>query len=130
MPRYDDLINGIGKSTIFCNNLGFGEQGAVLKQIGKALYICPNIEMARQMKTQLDALNQESVLIDEFSRPFTLSTFESSESKIDLIKTIYKICFSSPVVVSTCNILFSFLPFKNTEYLKISRIIYNFAALK
>ena len=41
------------------------------------------------MKTQLDALNQENVLIDEFSRPFTLSKFQSSESKIDLL--VYKI---------------------------------------
>ena len=65
MSRYDDLIQNLGKSTIFCNNLGFGEQGAVLNKIGSSIYICPNIEKARQMKTQLDALNQDNVLIDE-----------------------------------------------------------------
>ena len=117
MSRYNDLITNIGKSTIFCNNLGFGEQGSVLSKIGKAIYICPNIEKARHMKNQLDALNCNNVLIDDFSRPFTLSKFQSSESKIDLIKTLYKLCFSEPVIISTVNILFSFLPnlenFKN-----------------
>ena len=110
MSRYDDLISSIGKSTIFCNNLGFGEQGSILTKIGKGIYICPNIEKARQMKAQLDALNCNNVLIDDFTRPFTLSKFQSSESKIDLIKTLYKLSFSNPVIISTANILFSFLP--------------------
>ena len=110
MSRYNDLISAIGKSTIFCSNLGFGEQGAVLSQIKKGIYICPSIEKARNMKLQLDALKCENVLIDDFSRPFTLSKFQSNESKIDLIKTIYTLCFSSPIVISTANVLFSFLP--------------------
>ncbi len=110
MSRYNCLTESLGKSPIFCNNLGFGEQGAVLNKIGNSIYICPNIEKARQMKSQLDALNQENVLIDEFARPFTLFKFQSNESKIDLIKTIYKLCFCSPVIISTTNILFSFLP--------------------
>lgn len=110
MSRHNDLIAQIGTKTIFCNNTGFGEQGSLLNKIEKAIYICPNIEKARQMKTQLDALNQENVLIDEFSRPFTLSKFQSSESKIDLLKTIYKLAFNEPVIISTTNILFSFLP--------------------
>ena len=110
MSRYDNLIENINKSTIFCNNLGFGEQGSVLNKIGSSIYICPNIEKARQMKNQLDALNQENVLIDEFSRPFTLSKFQSNENKFDLIKTIYNLCFGEPVVISTPNILFSFIP--------------------
>ena len=117
MSRYDDLNSNIGKSTIFCNNLGFGEQGAVLSKIKKAIYICPNIEKARQMKDQLDALNCDNVLVDDFSRPFTLSKFQSCESKVDLLKTIYNLCFNKPIIISTANILFSFLPnlttFKN-----------------
>ena len=123
MSRYDDLIQNLGKSTIFCNNLGFGEQGAVLNKIGSSIYICPNIEKARQMKTQLDALNQDNVLIDEFSRPFTLSKFQSNENKFDLIKTIYKLCFGEPVIISTSNILFSFLP--NIETFKQNIITLN-----
>ena len=110
MSRHDDLISAIGKSTIFCSNLGFGEQGAVLNEIKKGIYICPNIEKARNMKSQLDALKCKNVLIDDFSRPFTISKFQSNESKIDLIKTIYSLCFSSPIIISTTNILFSFLP--------------------
>ncbi len=117
MSGYNNIIENIGKSTIFCNNLGFGEQGAVLNKIGTSIYICANVEKARQMKSQLDALSQENVLIDEFSRPFTLSKFQSNESKIDLIKTIYSICFNNPVIISASNIFFSFLPdietFKN-----------------
>jgi len=117
MSRYDDLTNNIGNSTIFCNNLGFGEQGSVLSKTGQAIYICPNIEKARQMKNQLDALNCNNVLIDDFSRPFTLSKFQSNESKIDLIKTIYNMCFSKTIIISTANIFFSFIPdldnFKN-----------------
>ncbi|MBO5954938.1 MAG: transcription-repair coupling factor [Clostridia bacterium] len=110
MSRYDDLIENINKSTIFCSNLGIGEQGAVLSKLKKAIYICPNIEKARQMKSQLDALNQENVLIDEFSKPFTLSKFQSNESRVDLLKTIYKLTFSEPVIISTNSVLFSFLP--------------------
>ncbi len=117
MSRYNDLISNIGKSTIFCNNLGFGEQGSILNKVGKAVYICPNIEKARQMQHQLNSLNCENVLVDDFSRPFTLSKFQSNESRLDLIKTIYKLCFSNPIIITTANIFFSFLPnletFKN-----------------
>lgn len=110
MSRYDNLIENLGKKTIFCNNLGFGEQGSVLNKISKGIYICPNIEKARQMKLQLDALSCNNVLIDDFSKPFTLSTFQSNENKIDLLKTVYKLCFDNTIVISTPNILFSFLP--------------------
>ena len=110
MSRHNNLTNHIGNSTIFCSNLGFGEQGSILKQIGKSIYICPDIEKARHMKDQLDSINQENVLIDDFSRPFTLSKFQSLENKIDLLKTLNKLCFNEPVVISTPNILFSFLP--------------------
>jgi len=110
MSRYDDLISSIGKSTIFCSNLGFGEQGSVLSKIKKGIYICPDIEKARNMKFQLDALKCDNVLIDDFSRLFTLSKFQSNENKIDIIKTLYSLCFSNPIIVSTPLILFSFLP--------------------
>ncbi len=117
MSGYNDLISNLNSSPIFCNNLGFGEQGALLNKLGKALYICPNIENARKMKSQLDSLNQDNVLIDDFFRPFTLSTFQSNDNKIDLIKSIYKLCVSNTVIVTTANILFTFLPnlgnFKN-----------------
>lgn len=117
MSGYNDLILNIGKNTIFCNHLGFGEQGAVLSKLKKAIYIAPNIEKARQMKEQLSALNVENVLIDDFNKPFTLSKFQSNEHKIDILKAIYKISFSSPIIISTINVLFSFLPdivnFKN-----------------
>ncbi len=117
MPGYNDIISHAGKSTIFCNNIGFGEQGALLSKIGKSIYICPSIEKARQMQAQLTSLNCHNVLIDDFSRPFTLSKFQSNGSKIDLIKTIYNICFGNPIIISTSNIFFSFLPdletFKN-----------------
>lgn len=123
MSGYDDIISSIGKLTIFCSNLGFGEQGSVLSKIKKGIYICPNIEKARQMKTQLDALNCENVLIDDFSRPFTISKFQSNESKIDLIKTIYNLCFTTPIIISTANVLFSFLP--NLETFKEKIITLN-----
>lgn len=110
MSRHDDLISSIGKSPVFCNNLGFGEQGSVLNKIKSGIYVCPNIEKARQMQSQLNALNQDNVLIDDFSRPFTLSTYQSSESKIDLIKTIDKISSSQSIIITTANIFFSFIP--------------------
>jgi len=114
MPRYNDLIENINRNTIFCNNLGFGEQGSVLGKIKKGIYICPNIEKARQMKSQLDALNIDNVLIDDFNKPFMLSLFQSNESIIDLLKTFYKLSFSAPIIISTVNILFSFLPDLNS----------------
>ena len=110
MSRYDDLISNITKKTICCSNLGFGEQGAILSKLNQGIYICPNIEKARQMKSQLDALKCENVLIDDFTKPFTLSTFQSNESKIDLIKTLYKLSTKETIIISTVNILFSFLP--------------------
>lgn len=110
MSGHNDLIEQIGKSPIFCNHLGFGEQGSILNKLKKAIYICPNIEKAKQMQFQLDALHQENVLIDDFSKPFTISKFQSLNSKIDLLKAIYKICFGSPIIISTPNLLFSFLP--------------------
>lgn len=117
MSGYNDLIANIGKSTIFCNNLGFGEQGSALSKIKQGIYICPNIESARKMKNQLDALNVSNVLIDDFNKPFTLSKFQSNENKVDILKTLYQLSFSSPIVISTSNLLFSFLPniddFKN-----------------
>ena len=116
MPRHNDLIENLNKSTIFCNNLGFGEQGAVLNEIKKGIYVCPNIEKARQMQDQLKALNCNNVLLDDFNKPFTLSKFESVENKIDTLKTIHNLCSNDCIVISTANIFFSFLP--NLKYFK------------
>ena len=43
MSRHDDLISNIGKQTIFCSNLGFGEQGAILAEMPKSIFVCPDI---------------------------------------------------------------------------------------
>ena len=50
MSGYDNLISQIGKSPIFCSNLGFGEQGAVLNQLNKAIVVCSDIKKARKLK--------------------------------------------------------------------------------
>lgn len=110
MSRYDDLISNLNKATIFCNNLGFGEQGAVLSRMPKSIFVCPNIEYARKMKDQLNSLNRECVLIDDFDKPFTLSKFESTEHRLDILKTIHKLATANPIILSTPQILFSFVP--------------------
>lgn len=106
MSRYDDLIANLNNQTIFCSNLGFGEQGAILAKMDKAIYICKDINSAKQMKNQLDALNKENVLINDFSKPFTLSKFSSKESNLDLINAMHKISTSNPIVISTPELLF------------------------
>ena len=88
MSRYNDLINAISKQTVFCNNLGFGEQGAVLNQLDKAIVICADIEKARKLKAQLDGLKKDNALIDDFDNPFTISKFQSNENRIDLFKAL------------------------------------------
>ena len=50
MSRHNDLISAIGSTPIFCSNLGFGEQGAILSKIKKGIYVCPNIEQAEKMQ--------------------------------------------------------------------------------
>ena len=117
MSRHNDLISAIGSTPIFCSNLGFGEQGAILSKIKKGIYVCPNIEQAEKMQQQLSALNINCVVVDEFSKPFTLSLYQSNKNKIDLIKAIEMIIFSSGIVITTPNIFFTFIPnletFKN-----------------
>ena len=73
MSRYNDILDHIGHSTIFGNNIGFGEQGAILSKMPKSIFVCADIEKARNMKSQLDALHRDCVLIDDFEKPFTLS---------------------------------------------------------
>ncbi|MBR6778625.1 MAG: transcription-repair coupling factor [Clostridia bacterium] len=107
MSRYDDLITNLGKSAIFCNNLGFGEQGAVLSNMPKSIFVCPDINTARNMKTQLDALCKDNVLIDDFGKPFTLTKFQSNQNKIDTLFSMYKLCTGNPIIISTPQILFS-----------------------
>lgn len=118
MPRYDNLKANINKKTIFCSNLGFGEQGAVLSQLNKAIYITSSTELARKMQAQLEALNKPCVVVDDFDKPFTLSTFESSEHKIDLLNAICKLINEDVILISTERLFFSVLPnfetFKNS----------------
>ena len=118
MPRYDDLKNAIGKQTIFCSNLGFGEQGAVLLNFEKAIYITSSTDEARKMKDQLDALNKPCVVIDDFDKPFTLSTYQSNEHKFDLLLAIARLATENAILISTERLFFSFLPnlnnFKNS----------------
>lgn len=118
MPRYDNLKANINKKTIFCSNLGFGEQGAVLSQLNKAIYITSSTELARKMQAQLEALNKPCVVVDDFDKPFTLSTFESNEHKIDLLNAICKLINEDVILISTERLFFSVLPnfetFKNS----------------
>ena len=85
MSRHDDLITNLGATPIFCSNLGFGEQGAILSKIKKGIYVCPNIEQAKNMERQLNALNVNCVVIDEFNKHFTPSLYQSNQNKIELI---------------------------------------------
>ena len=68
------------------------------------------------MQHQLSALNINSVVVDEFNKPFTLSLYQSNKNKIDLIKAIEMIIFSSGIVITTPNIFFTFIP--NLEIFK------------
>ena len=108
MSRYDNLISNLGKGTIFCNNLGFGEQGAVLAQMPKSIFVCPDIEQAHQMKMQLDAINRNCVVVDDFNKPFTLAKFQSNENQTDLIKAMFDFVLNDAIIISTPQILFSY----------------------
>ena len=93
MSGHNNLISNIGNCSIFCNNLGFGEQGATLAKMPKSIFVCPDKVIAKKMQNQLNALNRENVLIDDFSKPFTLAKFQSNENKYDVIKALYKLTF-------------------------------------
>lgn len=110
MPRYDDLKANLNKKTIFCSHLGFGEQGAVLAQLNRAIYITTSTELARKMQAQLESLNKKCVVVDDFDKPFTLSTFESNEHKIDLLNAISKLINDDVILISTERLFFSILP--------------------
>lgn len=124
MSRYDNLISNLGKGTIFCNNLGFGEQGAVLAQMPKSIFVCPDIEQAHQMELQLDAINRHCVVVDDFNKPFTLAKFQSNENQTDLIKAMFDFVLNDAIIISTPQILFSYFcdidTFSN-QILKISK---------
>lgn len=110
MSRPNNLSELINKQPIFCNNLGFGEQGAILSELNSAIFLCPDIEKSNDMSAQLSALGKENVVINDFDKPFTLSKFSSSDNKYDLIKALFKISSSNIILISTPRILFSFLP--------------------
>ena len=107
MSGYDNLISNLNKTCIFCNNIGFGEQGAMLSKMPKSIFVCPDKVSLKKMSEQLNALGRENVVIDDFSKPFTLSVFESNDNRFDVLNAIYKICFSNPIVISTPEILFT-----------------------
>ncbi len=106
MSRYDDILSHIGKATIFGNNIGFGEQGSVASQLPKSIFVCPDIEKARQMKDQLSTLNRDCVLIDDFEKPFTLSKFQSNNNRFDLIYALYKLITTDSILITTPHIFF------------------------
>ena len=110
MSRPNDLQQLINKQPIFCNNLGFGEQGAILSKLDTAIFLCPNIEKSNDLSAQLTSLGKENVVINDFDKPFTLSKFSSSDNKYDLINALFKISTSNIILISTPRILFSFLP--------------------
>lgn len=110
MPRYNDLINSLGKSTIFCNNLGFGEQGSVLKNLPKSIFICPDSETCQKMKAQLKSLKRECAILNDFDKLFTFSKFQSNENKIKLLNAIYSLVKNDAIIISTPEILFSSIP--------------------
>ncbi len=117
MSGHDDWQRLVFKQPIFCNNLGFGEQGAVLSKLNTAIFICPDIEKANNISAQLSALGKDNFVINDFDKPFTLSKYSSSDNKYDLINALYKISNSNIILISTPRIFFSFLPnleeFKN-----------------
>ena len=53
MRRYDSLVNYLGKSPIFINNVGLGEQGAILKDFDCSIFVCPDSDYAYAMQSQL-----------------------------------------------------------------------------
>ena len=105
MSRYNDFLTAVGNQTIICNNLGFGEQGAVLKEMESALVICADIEKARKLKLQLQALKKNCVVIDHFDNPYTLSKFQSNDSRTDILKALYQLSLGKVIVLSTAQIL-------------------------
>ena len=106
MSRHDDILAHLGKCTIFGNNIGFGEQGAILTKMPKSISVCPDIEKARMMKSQLDALHRECVVIDDFERLFTVSKYQSHENRQDMIYALYKLTTSNTILISTPNVFF------------------------
>lgn len=122
MSRYDDLAENLNKSTILCSNLGFGEQGAILSKMQSGIFVCPDLNSAHNMKNQLDALNKDNVLIDDFDKPFTLSKYSSHDNKYDIIKALYYLTTSKPIIITTPRIFFAFMPDLET----FSSMIINF----
>ncbi len=109
MPRYDNL-NLAGSKTVLCSNIGLGEQGSVLTRLKSALFVAPDLNYARQIKSQLDALGKCNVIIDDFDRPYTLSTFSNSDKKYDLINALYHLTYDNPIIISTPKVLSTIIP--------------------
>ena len=107
MSGYNSLIESVGSRPIFASNVGVGEAGSILAKLDSGILICPNSEIANKFKRQLDALNKENVLIDNFSKPFTLSKFQSDDNKYDLIKAQFSLSFSKSIILTTPEILYT-----------------------
>ncbi len=107
MSGYNSLIENIFTRPIFASNVGVGEAGSILAKLDSGVLICPNSDTANKFKRQLDALNKENVLIDNFSKPFTLAKFQSDDNKYDLIKAQFSLTFSKSIILTTPEILYT-----------------------
>ena len=107
MPGYDSLINNLSKQPIFASNTGVGEAGSILARLDHGILICPNGEVALKFKRQLDALDKENVMLDNFSKPFMLSKFQSDDNKYDLIKALFSLCFSKSIIITTPDVFYT-----------------------
>lgn len=105
MRRYDSIIENIGKTPIFISNIGSGEQGAILKHFDCSIFVCPDSDYAHAIHDQLSSLGRSSVIIDNFAKPFTLSTFTNNVEKVDLINAIYHAIKNNAIIISTPKIL-------------------------
>ncbi len=110
MSRFDDLKSALSTRTILCSNLGFGEQGAILSRMDSAIFVAPDRESAVDMKAQLDALNKNAILMDDFDKPFTTFKFASRENIIDQINVLDNFLFNNSIVITTARALFTLLP--------------------
>lgn len=105
MRRHDCIIENIGRTPIFVSNIGIGEQGAILKHFDCSIFVCPDSDYAHAIHSQLTSLGKSSVVIDNFAKPFTLSTFTNNVEKIDLLSALYHAVRDNAIIISTPRIL-------------------------
>ena len=110
MSRFDEIKSNLLTRPILCSNLGFGEQGALLSKVDSAIFIAPDREKAHEMKSQLDSLNKDCVVMDDFDKPFTPFTYSSNENINDQISVINNLLFKKSIIITTARALFSIFP--------------------